>query len=435
MHSTYLQLLFPAAIPLVVSLTACADVERADNAPNTKDCGRVSQCPITDTACQKSVLAVTACVRGDERPELPPIRTLTRDELRDELNGTAADPESALTADLDQVLVALHLMAAQSNLRQAAVDEDVSSVAAFYRDDQQDVTVIADTTMDQVDAMTELSHEFTHYLQDRAGQLKAVDSRRDTVDELLAGNALVESEAVVNSNRALAQMIGISVSSEQWSDVFDDLAGRVASVTNQSDSPFVTALDSLPYTLGLRTIENRWEDQGRSAVDALFDQPYTTALDWFNATGQSITEPLDCYPPLPPDGFELVGADTFGLLGGYALLGALHRASLAFAPRWVQDKFAMYRSQGDAPKVLAVWRIRFDHEFAATDFAKSIEPLGLAVTRFGNELAISVSGDPDHAPLASDVLEECPSQDDFAAALPHQSNLHPAARLLSLSAM
>ena len=41
----------------------------------------------------------------------------------------------------------------------------------------------------------------------------------------------------------------------------------------------------------------------------------------------SSAEDLDCYPALPPDGYELTAADSLGVAGLFALLGKLEMAS------------------------------------------------------------------------------------------------------------
>ena len=428
---------------------ACgSDPDRPSVVVNARDCDTLPECAIASSACQRGVLEITACVRGDDTPALPPIRTLTRQQLRAELSAqlaaSATDmPDEAAqlsTASIEKALEALKLVAAQSSLTEAALDEQVSSIAAFYREQQQDITVISDATMDRGAAMNALAHEFTHYLQDEAGQLAVARKDNVSIDESLARRALAEGEAEVTSYRSSAQMLGYPPRNVRWNELFTRIESSIAAGTNASDSPLITALNQLPYAISPRAIEQAWEAGERFAVDALFDAPPLTQLDWLSGnpgSGRSIAERLDCQPPLPPDGFELVGTDSLGVAGLYAMLGTQGVASLETAKVWRKDVLAVYRAtDGDPsdPTVLAVWRVRFSDDTAAMRFAGSLAPLGLSLKRFGRELAISVSAAPDVAPMDAQALASCPSEAQLKAASPQSSAMHASIRLLPRAA-
>lgn len=433
-------LLLTAAI---TTFASCTDDDRGHVAVEAHGCGEVHDCDIADGTCQKAVLAVTACVRGDEAPAVPPIRTISRSQLRDELreqNSSMLDgaDETQLSAveSLDTALGALHLISTQSSLGDAAADTQADSIAAFYRQDKKDVTVISDTTMDEATAMNELAHEFTHYLQDRAGQLEqALDSEDRSLDERIARRALVEGEAVVTSYRSTAQMMGLHASDIRWTTLFDMIESSIARSTNASSSPFLTATSGLQYVLATRTIESTWEQSARAGVDALFDQLPRSQLDWLTksaGTGSSNVQELVCNPPLPPEGFDLVGVDALGLAGLYALYGTQAGASLSAAGVWRQDLLAIYRAHAAAdsgePAVLAVWRIRLQDQDAVSRVKTRLAPLDLLVTSDKQELTISVSSDAKQAPLGGSALSACPTHEQLAAELPAPSGMQASWR-------
>ena len=413
------------------ALNACASEDRRV-VVEKHGCGSLDECAISNRACQTMILEITACVRGDDVPPLPPIRQITREQLREELRAETdsslmdADEAAQLSnASLEKALEALRLLKVEGSLADANVDGQAANIAAFYRLDKKDITVISDTTMERLTAMNELAHEFTHYLQDRAGQLEMLTAYPGTVDKGMARRALVEGEATVTSYRVSAQMAGVRASDVRWSELFDSLEESIARSTNASKSPLVHATSMLLYGLGSRAIEQAWEQGGRASVDALFDEPPESALEWVAdryAAGYAGMQELECNPPLPPDGFELVGVDRFGLVGVYSLLGTQNSASLAVASDWRQDLLAVYRAQAAAvsgePSVLAVWRIRFADQAAQTIFRARIAPLGLQLTASKNEVTISVSSDANLKPLNGAALAECPAYEELAANLP-----------------
>src|SRR5262245_48433145 len=107
-------------------------------------CGGVPTCSITNDLCQNSVLRVTACIRGDEMPELPSIRVITRAELRDELTDKDAEKPTRKSIATRNALASLKLVAANTTLAEAQLAHQASSVEAFYRLEEQDISIVSD---------------------------------------------------------------------------------------------------------------------------------------------------------------------------------------------------------------------------------------------------------------------------------------------------
>jgi hypothetical protein len=402
-----------------VTWAACgSDRDRVVQVREQDHCGTLRVCVITSRACQEAILALTACVRGDEVPELPAIRTISREQLATELSASTEEEEddSSETRAVELAFAALQLIASETEISDAIAEQQEESLAAFYRRDMQDVTVISDTAMHPQAAMNALSHELTHYLQDLAGQLERSTDANSSLDEIVAGRALTEGEAVVTSYRTEAAIRGLVPADVPWNELWSELERSVAQLTEASDSPLIAAANLLPYVISPATIELAWERGGRNQVDGIFDAPPITQLDWLEGTFVlSNAQELDCYPALPPDGYELIMADSLGVAGLFALLGKLEMASLAEASAWRQDRLAVYmQDDADDVQVLAAWRIRFADASSASDFKKQLETLDLDVTRADRELLVRVSSGPDTS-LDSLDARSCPSSEQFAA--------------------
>ena len=74
---------------LALSSGSCADEESSAACPGLDD----DDCNIGEASCQQQIFAATACLRGQPDAQLPPIRTITREEYADELRGQSAPEE------------------------------------------------------------------------------------------------------------------------------------------------------------------------------------------------------------------------------------------------------------------------------------------------------------------------------------------------------
>lgn len=403
-------------------LLACGESDERRVRASTH-CAPLDSCSITDEECQQAILGLTACVRGEDVPELPPIRTLSREEFAGEL--AESDDEEAPSSEatesgraVELAFAELKLIAPRLTLSDGITAQQTSSVAAFYRPEEQDVTIISDAAMDPDEAMNTLAHELAHYLQDRAGQLERTRRTNVSLDESIARRALTEGDAVVTSYHVLAAMRGVAAIYVRWSAAWEAIENSIVRSTEDSESPLLVALTQLPYLIASPTLQLEWERGGRGYVDDVFDAPPVTQVDWVEGElTRTRAQELDCYPPLPPDGYELAAADSLGVAGLFALLGKRGMASLETASEWRQDRLAVYtRGTGDELEVLAAWRIRLESAASAADYEALLESLDLDVTRSDRELLIRASSGQS-ATLDSLPAETCPTQRQFAAAV------------------
>jgi hypothetical protein len=182
---------------------------------------------------------------------------------------------------------------------------------------------------------------------------------------------------------------------------------------------------NLPYSIGGRYVQRVWANYDREHVDALFETPPLALVDWLAGYGEempkpSLLEPLDCAPPLAPDGFALEALDSLGVSGAVALITAAGgRPDLKVSQDLRADALAVYVRTGQVPALdttLVFWRLRFRTDAAATAFAGRLTTLSdVSVRRFGRELALRVG--PEVAP---DAIESCP---ELAELIPAQTSI------------
>jgi hypothetical protein len=377
-------------------------------------------CDIEQEECAAGVLDLTACIRGDDVPELPKIVRLTGREFGEQLRREAEEDDIG-ASPWDPVLRALRLLPVGENSLDAAIAEAEDSVAAFYDPETQEIGIITDAGSERADPrerMYLLAHEFTHYLQDLEHDLEKLDDEASgSTDRRLALDMLLEGEAVVNSTRALLRLVRRSPADFSFGDFFDTLDESLFEGISEASSPLIATLQSLPYSVGGRYVAQVWEERDRRAVNQLFEAAPPTAADWLaldtDHPSDSRARPLDCAPPLPPEGFELYELDQLGAAGVLAMLASIGELELDLPGALVDDAFALYVEQGAADpasaKVIGVWRLRFRSTASSERFFALFEDRGIGLRRVGPELLIRVSSSEASALLQGSELEACPS--------------------------
>jgi len=365
------------------------------------------------------VLAVTACERQDPAPPLPPIRQITKAQFREELRGEVAK-QGMMSDPWATPLTALHLMPSGESSIDAAIDTTVQSVAAYYDSTTKRISIVSDAQPSDLDESTyELSHELTHYLQDRSVALDKLErASLDSTDADTGLHALVEGEAVAISTRALTRFLQASPEQFQWTAFFGKLAQALLDDVAASSTPLFASVQDLPYWLGGRSIETMLDAGGRAQVRALFKNPPRSLGDWLSA-GPPVarTDALDCGPPEAPQGFSLVGLDRFGIAGALALLSAADAQDFSLASKLSMDAVAIYAADtASGPAGVTAWRLRFDTGASAMEFAKAVGPLGFESRAFGSELLLTTSLDPSQNPLRDQLLDACPNLQDLEPA-------------------
>ncbi|MEY4581030.1 MAG: hypothetical protein RL701_5733 [Pseudomonadota bacterium] len=406
-------------------LIACGDDTAGSSGVAAQDpaCSAPEPCEITERACVDGILKLTACERGEDAPPLPEMRSITQAEFRAELLEEARDQESA-PRHWDAALQSLHLLPMGMSSMAADIDVTATGVAAYFDGETKHITIITDARTDesadsdtsQVNAMYVVSHELTHYLQDREFPLDdLLEEHGQGLDGSMSVRALVEGEAVVNSTRVLARLSAVPSSNIRWSSVFASLDDSVLASVRASVTPFHTAVLILPYSIGTRYVAGVWTGYDHARVTSLFSDHPTSLLDWFGGYGAgrlkpTLVEPLACAPPLAPAGFKLVELDSFGVTGVIGLLAAAGEPDLTTPRDLRADAIAVYVRTGAEPgpdSTLVVWRLRFSTEKAANAFAQRLPWDDVGRRVIGKELVLSAGPDVSRSALP-DAVNTCP---------------------------
>ncbi|HKU38888.1 MAG TPA: hypothetical protein VJR89_12095 [Polyangiales bacterium] len=427
---------------LIVFSAACGgDDDRPPPPPQgpKEACPRAEyDCDIADRECAQGILELTACIRGDDVPELPKINRVTAAQFGALLRAEAEERGQG-PSPWDPVLRALSLVPSGATSIDAAIDEAVQSVAAFYDSETKEVSVIEDAAGMPAaprDRAYVLSHELTHALQDRAHDLTQLQEESgESTDRRMALGMLVEGEATVTSTRVLVRLLGRSIDRFSFGRYFDVMDDSLSEAVEVSPGPLSTVLQGLPYSVGGRYVARVWEQSEQDGVEALFEAAPPTAADWIDGDvsdpERSRGEPLDCGPPLAPPGFALYELDRLGAAGVIAMLGAHDAVDLSLAGELANDAFALYVSEGAADPatapVIGVWRLRFRTARAIDSFEQVLNRAGLSPRRAGTELLVRVSSPAASAVLQGSALDACTSLDDLRPV--HATPTTPSAAL------
>lgn len=376
-------------------------------------CGRRAEleaCNIADASCQEDVYYAVVRLRGDGWDPfdgLPPIRTITLEQYRDELLGgrprTPPDPDDGGEEEPEPVdpwgvaLQWLGLITTETSSEQASVDNRVSNVAAYYSSREQRVTVIdrgqerndlADTTL--------LVHELVHAFQDNEVRAAPVDR---TTDGGFAGRAWIEGEAVLYENLARAELDQVAPEHLDWEGYYERWIENLRRNLPQEKSPYYAA-SWFVYPLGADRLMSRWLEGGNAAVRALGTDIPRSAVGYMAAHADV---PIDDAPALrcrvepPAEGFARVGYDRFGAMQLYAFVAGsavaeadAWRAALA----WRDDLLWVYFDE-DAEQVAVSWRIRLASEDAADTVVEAARGLPMLRAERDGRDAVIVGSEAD----------------------------------------
>jgi hypothetical protein len=375
-------------------------------------------CDITQPDCQEDIYYADLRVRGDGYDPfagIPPIRTISEDQFRTELEDqaakAAAQPENAQPW-WDTALVLLGLVPSTGTTQAASIDNEVQNTAAYYSLTQRNVTVISHPAVstdpfEPFYNMSSLAHELIHALQDRELNLKL---QPRTTDEYFASKALIEGDASLYQRLfgygvALPQGYHFTsrdplVSFSTWRDanLSDDpnVDGNFASL-----GPPFFAVQWLVYPLGGVWIADRWDKGGNTAVRHAYGQAPQRSLDFLLGPGVAAPASKDiaCEPTTPAEfrrNGRAYGIDSFGAVYFFAYLMGWKvpgSDSLASALLWRYDVIFVYFNQS-TQKTAVLWRIELDSPLPDSVLALLTSPGGPRVVQTGTTLLITASDDP-----------------------------------------
>jgi hypothetical protein len=358
--------------------------------PNERKLRLPAACDISTPPCQQAVFRAVQCLHDSPMP-IPPIRTISEDEFREELgvSGTASDIAEDTSTDTDSAdtdsgepaiaenywdasLHLLGLVTPESTTATAWNESQATAVAAYYSTFYRDVTIISHPVpADLVDNMYTLAHEFTHAFQDFEVGLEEQSELYSHDDDILISTAnSKEGDATIRGNFALAILFDYSIESLEISKWYGSWLSYVQEDIAENSSPYVPARTSLYYATGPLYVYETFLRSGLDGMNDLrLDFP-TSAVYWmagYDVASQNpdaLTEPLQCGKANPADGFKLVHQDTFGAAILYAFLSGTSGSSgldiastWRLALQWRGDAIQMFTNP-QTNHVAFLWRIR-----------------------------------------------------------------------------
>jgi hypothetical protein len=373
-------------------------------------------CDITQSDCQEDIYYTDLRLRGDGYDPfggIPPIRTISEDQYRAELEADAAKSSRPATPWWDAALPLLHLLPPSGDAQSTSIENEVQNTAAYYSPTTRDITVVshpsqasdADTLLVNMDV---LAHELVHALQDRELSLGASPT---STDGGFARRALIEGDASLYDFLFLREALpsGYQLKHPDPLDWFaylrDTQLSDDASVEGNFASlgpPFLAAY-WLVYPLGGVWLADRWERGGNAAVRHAYGEAPLRSLDFLLPSGVAppAGKDIPCAPAVP-DEFKnpaephgIYGLDSFGAIELFAYLmawGVPSSDSLAGALLWRNDLFFVYYNQ-QTQKTAVAWRFELASPLPDAALALITTGDGPRVVQDGSTLLVTASDD------------------------------------------
>ena len=306
-------------------------------------------------------------IRGLEFKRLPPVRTVTADEAREE--GLAAldeeYPPAERAAD-ERILGLLGLLPGDADLRELAGTVFGEEVAGYYDDREERMTIVEGSGGGDEAEIT-LAHELVHALEDQHFGLDSDESGLD--DELSARVALFEGTATVAMiDYALAFLVPGDVRRRDLLRSFDlvDLIGGGTDLP-----PYLEHSLVFPYSAGAAFVDaiGTWGPANRALRSR---PPVSTEQVIHPGKYRAGERPLPVSPPRPPGrGWKREAAGTVGEFDTAELIRTSDspvRAERA-AAGWGGGRYALW-SRGDRDLLTLAWR--WDTRRDAAEFVAAL---------------------------------------------------------------
>jgi hypothetical protein len=374
-------------------------------------------CDIAQSDCQEDVYYADLRLRGDGYDPfagIPPIRTISEDQYRAELEARAERSPQSPSPWWDAALPLLHLLPSSAGDPQStSIDNQVQNTAAYYSPSTRKVTVVSHPSQAtdedrRLDNMVTLAHELVHALQDRELNLAASPTSGD--DDFARG-ALIEGDASLYDYLFLREALppGYRLKYPDPLDWFSYLRD-----TNLSDDPSVQgnfaslgppflAARWTVYPLGGVWLARRWKKGGNAAVRHAYGEAPERSLDFLLPSGVAPPAGKDIYcAPTVPDEFKnpadpsgVYGLDSFGAIELFAYLmawGVPSSDSLGGALLWRNDFIFVYYHP-EQQKTAVAWRFELASPLPDSVLALITTADGPRVVQDGSTLLVTASDD------------------------------------------
>ena len=388
---------------LLIALSACALVACQDQLS-------LDACDIREASCQNDVFLAVQAVRGtgwDPWLEPPPMRVITRDQFRSEVEAaTKARGDQPEAYDYFTPAYKLFGLYDPDEMPQAATDFTVSFVAAYYDDGSDTVTIIdRGGKTDLREDTTTLAHELVHAAQRRDVGFGTIATWGSTADNVNARYALVEGEATLYENLVDTLLRKLSAHDLQWDKYHADWIASARKQIAMDPAPWRLARSSLRYPLGSRLLTTVWLKAGPLGVRRALAAHPTTTRYLMDVHGSHIAEgkvPEPCKAPTPPEGYKVISTTTLGAWASYAFATRMLMESDAwnFGRDTRSDAFTIYAN--DDKQLAVVWQLQFRSEAVAGAFVEALAELPdnvhLSSAQDGDRVSLVAFSTPDAQP-------------------------------------
>jgi len=355
-------------------LASCGPAPRAPFTP----------CPIQESRCRVDTFLALEGERGqllDPWAQPPYVSVISVPELQRRLDllrllVQGPDAWGPWTGPLRELgLLSPQLSVVDSDQRWAA-----ENTGAFYWSRDKEVTIVdRGRALDDITAVSVLTHEYTHAAQDREFGLRfSLDWQ--TTDEELVRVTLVEGEAELYGLLARLRMEGPDPAGFASDGYFRDWLRAMRDQTAIVDSPHTHVRLSLPYPTGGLLMARAWLRGRSTAVNRILLHPPGS----FASILRAIEDRPDPGPPRPLCRRRVIPADQFQLLGTDRLGAALLYAYLVRTFGDEEEAWqAAFTWHGDQ-----LWSLR-DRKVDRNVTFWNVHTVGLRNTPLGARLAAS----------------------------------------------
>ena len=343
-------------------------------------------------------------VRNVEFDRRVPVSILSREEYRDRQSGGSGGGDAAAATREAVRLEALFLVGESTDAQEEQAATRSASVQGFYSPSADEITIVAPSSTPTVDEVT-LAHELVHAYQFR-GNLDVRFPRDPTRDERRALIALIEGDANLVDRQVRERCGG------EWACVGHESADGASDGTTTGDDGAggdgggaaaasrpnmgLYLLSYFPYAEGERYVAAAKERGGWAAVNALYGDPAASSEQVIHRNDDAVASVS--VPDRSSSEWSRVGDG--GVVAGEADVATMFAATLyddvegslvsreqfltdsgpvpityGLPPStgWAGDSLYAYeRDDGDTGYV---WRLRFDDDGEAREFARAYRDL------------------------------------------------------------
>jgi hypothetical protein len=382
----------------------------------------LSPCDIRRADCQQQIaLAVQSVRSGSWDPwlDVPPMRVITKQQYRDELEQARLAREAAARAnDHDYFTPAFRLfhLIDPDEPPQGVSDYISENFVAYYDSARRDVTIIdRGEATDRFEDSVTLAHELVHAAQERDIGFTQIESWIDSTDSDNAVGTLVEGEAVLYERLVGLMMNGGQADLARFASADDAWITAVREEVQQNPSPLRDVSANLRYPLGSMYMSAAWAKGGALGVRRAFASHPATSLELMGGPARA-NRASPCSGPRAPDGYQPA---AWTALGAWGLFAFATRLTSDDGPAWdaalTWDDDAFWIFAGADQAFAALWQLHFRDALTARAFralAKDQLPEGVSLRETEHDETLALfAASSGAAKLDAWAWQQCESDD------------------------